>query len=612
MNPDGPSTSRPGLITAAWSALALGWRASPSSAALRVSLTLVIAGFPPLVAWFGKLLVDELALGANGALARVTMFAVLGAAIGAAGLLISHALDYVTSRHDAAISLRAERDLFGRVSEFVGLRYFEDPRFQDRLLLAEQSASDGPSALTNFAQGSLRALVSLCSFVAVVATVWPAMAVLLVLAAIPGVVAETRLARRHVDASLTVSELERRRFLYRSLLTDTRAAKEVRLFGLAPFFRGRQLAALRTSQQVMVRLAGRTAVVQSALGLLGAVLAGVGVVVVARRVMLGQLTPGDVLLFMSAMAGVQGALAQIVAEIGRTSQSMKLFQRFLEVMRSSDDLPAGTGEAAALRRSLRFDDVWFRYDETGPWILRGVSFELPAGTSLGLVGLNGAGKSTLVKLVCRFYDPERGRILWDGTDIRELSPESLRGRIAATFQDFMTYDLPVGENIGVGDVGRIRDVEAIRRSARLAGIDEVIAEFPRGYDTMLSRMFLDEEDGEAGVTLSGGQWQRLAVARSLLRDRADLLILDEPSSGLDAEAEHRLHVMLGSLRRGRTSLLISHRLGSLRDADAIVVLADGVVVERGDHAELMRTGGVYARLFSTQARGYADTGATVS
>lgn len=587
-----------------WAALVLGWRAAPGCSVARVVLTLTAAISTPLAAWFGKLLVDELARGPAGDAARVVLYALAGAGLAATGLMVAQLTAYVTTRHDAAVTLRAESELFARVCAFVGLRYFEDPDFQDRLLVAEQSASDGPSAITNFVQEVGRAVVSLVGFLAIIALVWPMMAVLLVLSALPGLLAEIRLANRHVRASMAVSPLERRRFFYRAMLTDQRAAKEVRLFGLGDFFRGRQLAALRQAQDITVGLAGRTAIVQSALSVLGAIVSGLAIVIVAGRVVRGELTPGDVLLFLAAVAGVQSGLSQIVGQIGLASRLMKLFQRYLEVMRAPVELASGTRAAPPLRHSLRFQDVWFRYREDTPWVLRGVSFELRFGASLGLVGVNGAGKSTLIKLLCRFYDPERGRILWDGYDLCVFSPDSLRARLAATFQDFMTYDLTVGENIGVGDLPRREDTPAIRRCAARVDIDDAISALPRGFDTLLSRICMYEDESEPGVTLSGGQWQRIALARSLMRDDADLLILDEPSSGLDADAEHRVHRTLQEFRGGRTSLLISHRLGALRTADQIAVLDDGVIAEHGTHDELMRRNGTYARLFTTQAAGY--------
>ena len=264
--------------------------------------------------------------------------------------------------------------------------------------------------------------------------------------------------------------------------------------------------------------------------------------------------------------------------------------------------------APPLRQCLEFDDVWFRYAADHDWVLRGLTLRIPRGTSLALVGDNGAGKSTLVKLLCGFYTPVRGAIQWDGVDIDDVRPASLRARIGATFQDFMTYEFAAHDNVALGDLDAVDDRPRVRAAAAEAGVDTVLSSLPRGYETMLSRTFSDGDamGNGAGVVLSGGQWQRVALARAALRDRADLLILDEPSAGLDVEAEHEIHRRLTALRQGRTSLLISHRLNTVRDADLIAVLRHGAIVELGNHARLMAEGGRYAELFRLQASGYQD------
>jgi ATP-binding cassette subfamily B protein len=209
-----------------------------------------------------------------------------------------------------------------------------------------------------------------------------------------------------------------------------------------------------------------------------------------------------------------------------------------------------------------------------------------------------------VKLLCRFYDPQRGTITWGGVDIRELDVSAMRARIGVVFQEFMTYDLTAAENIGIGQVADLDDRSRIGAAAEAARVADTVAALPNGYDTLLSRTHADDE--RPGVTLSGGQWQRIALARCLMRTDAELMVLDEPTSGLDAEGEHRVHATLRRHAEGRTRLLISHRMAALRGADLIVTLVDGRIAEQGSHDELMDAGGEYARLFHLQADGYQD------
>jgi ATP-binding cassette subfamily B protein len=221
----------------------------------------------------------------------------------------------------------------------------------------------------------------------------------------------------------------------------------------------------------------------------------------------------------------------------------------------------------------------------------------------------------VIKLLCRFYDPTRGSIRWDGVDLREMNPAELRSRIGAIFQDYMEYDLSAAENVGVGDRDALDDRSRITVAAQRADAHDIITTLPYGYETLLSRIFLDSAnaaDPRNGVLLSGGQWQRIALARAFMRDQRDLMILDEPSAGLDAQAEHEIHERLRTHRAGGTSLLVSHRLAAVRDADTIVVLADGRVGEQGTHDQLMAAHGRYAHLFGLQARGYESVVSVMS
>lgn len=591
----------------AWEALRLGRQAAGGIVAVNLVVTLLFSMAPALAAYLTKLVIDELTGGAPDA-ARVVFLT--GAAAAAAGVatVLGFASGFLSLRMQNEIAIHAQRRLYDRVNRFRGLRPFEDPAFADRLRLAEDAAKDAPGVLGSFVIALVRSVAGAAAFTGVLIAIWPPMALLLLVVAVAALFAQLALARREAAVIHATTAVQRRQLLYQQLLTDLRSAKEIRLFGLGKLFQDRMLDSLRRAIDSELAVQRRSSIIQGGLALLSALAAAAGTMVVVYRAATGPLTAGDFTLFVAAVAALQAAAFSIIGQLQFAARSTRLFANFVEVIEAPPDLVDGQADPGPLREAVELRDVWFRYDESGPWVLRGVNLTIPAGHAIGLVGFNGAGKTTLVKLLCRFYDPGLGQITWDGEDIRTFSVDALRRRFGATFQDFQVYDLSAAENIGIGDLERMGDREAIRRAARLSELDSTLDGLPRGYDTLLSRIFFADDDGiENGVALSGGQNQRLALARAMMRDRADVLILDEPSSGLDAHAEHQLHQALHEHRGDRTSLLISHRLGAMRAADAIAVLADGVIVEFGRHDDLMSRDGAYAELFTLQAASYQDT-----
>jgi ATP-binding cassette subfamily B protein len=250
-----------------------------------------------------------------------------------------------------------------------------------------------------------------------------------------------------------------------------------------------------------------------------------------------------------------------------------------------------------IRDGFAFEDVGFRYPGAGRWAVRHLSFDLRGGEVLALVGENGAGKTTLVKLLARLYDPDEGRILLDGHDLREYDLGALRANIGVIFQDFVRYHLTAAENIAVGRIEARDDRARIVTAAGRSLADEVIEKLPAGYDQIIGKRF------RTGVDLSGGEWQKVAIARAYMRD-AQVLILDEPTAALDARSEFEVFQRFKELSEGKTAVLISHRFSSVRMADRILVLADGKVESMGTHEELLAQGGRYAELFELQAAGY--------
>ncbi|NUS17218.1 MAG: ABC transporter ATP-binding protein [Streptomyces sp.] len=581
-------------------------------------LALLQAVVPVATAWLTRAALDAVA----DRSARTSGLAAAAAGLAAAGVfaaalpLLSNHLRQELERRTGRL---AQDRLFAVVEGFTGLSRFEDPRFLDRLGMAHQTAGAAPSAVVSGALSVGRGLITVLGFLGslVVVNRWLAGAVLA--AAVPTLLAELRLSRQRAAVLWRTGPADRRELFHRQLLTSAKAAKELRLFGAGRYFRHRMNGERLASDAEKRGMDRRELATGSALGLLSALIAGGGLAWALLAAHRGRLSGGDVVLLASSVAGVQGAVTALVGELTTAHRNLLTFGHYRAVTGAAPDLPVAVppADTPRLARGIEFRDVWFRYSPGHPWVLRGVSFTVPSGGSVALVGRNGAGKSTLVKLLCRFYDPTRGAILWDGTDLRDLDPAQLRRRIGAVFQDYMEYDLTAAENIALGAADGAAELTAgrdrVASAARRAGVHEALEALPRSYDTPLTRIFLGPDDGDdpaAGVLLSGGQWQRLALARALLREGDDLLILDEPSSGLDAEAEAEIHQMLRTHRAGRTSLLVSHRLGAIREAGLLVVLADGRVAERGSHEELMALpGGIYRGLFALQAEGYRSPAA---
>ena len=575
--------------------------------AARIAAGLLVAVVPAGVAWLMKVVLDGLVAGGGDLAAPVAGLALGGVAAAALPQLVQ----YLDAELRRAFGLATKKRLYGAVGRMRGLARHEDPAFHTRLSLATEVGPTGPAEVLTSTLGVIQGVAMAAGFLAALAAVNPWMLLVVLVAAVPTLQAELALSRGRARMVGELGHAARREHFYAELIASVDAAKEVRLYGLDGLFAARMVAELRRVDAGHRAADRRELRAQALLGVLGAVVAAAGLVWAVAAAGRGDLTVGDVSVFVAAVAGVQGGLSTAVGGWGQAHHALLLFSHYQHIVRAEPDLPVlGPGRPVlALTRGIEFRDVWFRYADDLPWVLRGVSFTVSAGSATALVGSNGTGKSTIVKLLCRFYDPTRGSVLWDGVDLRELPVDALRRRIGAVFQDFVRYELSAAENIGVGDVDSVDDRGRIVDAAKWAGVAPALDALPRGYDTMLTRVWMGPDTGDdpvTGVVLSGGQWQRLALARAVFRRDSALVVLDEPSAGLDAEAEHELHERLRELRAGRTSLLISHRLNTVRDADRIVVLADGAVAESGGHAELMARDGRYAELFRLQAGGYAQ------
>ncbi|WP_435973038.1 ABC transporter ATP-binding protein [Streptomyces sp. Qhu_M48] len=603
-----PRTREPGqyreALRSAVAACALAWRSSPRAVTAYMAVSIAGGLLPTASALLVSGLLDGLTRPGSGSLLPMALLLVAATL----GISLTAPLgEYLRGQSTRALRVRVQDELFDGVNRLPGMRHFEDPAFQDRLRLAQQAAGSAPDLLVGSLVSSVQAAVMLVGFLVTVTVINPVLGAATLLLALPALRTQLAAGRRRAEVLRDTMHNSRREMFYGSLLTDTDTVKEIRLYGLQRFFTDRAAAELRTVVGAERATDVRNLRQRTPDLLLGVAIFGIGLLWAVRAARQGHLTIGDVSVFIAATAGIQRGVSQLASTAATAFQASLTFTYFRTLRDVPVDLalPDAPRAVPGLSGRIELRDVWFRYTPRSPWILRGVDLTLTAGEVTALVGVNGTGK-TLVKLLCRLYDPTRGRILWNGIDIREFDPEALRDRVAAVFQDYGRYDLTAGENIGLGRVGSLDRTDLVARAAADAGVHDRLSRLGQGYDTLLSRIFAAAGTAGAaeGELLSGGEWQRVAVARAFMRREADMMILDEPSSGLDAAAEQEIHDSLRELRADATVLVISHRLSTVRDADRIVVLGDGRITESGTHGELLAREGQYARLFRLQAAGY--------
>jgi ATP-binding cassette subfamily B protein len=481
----------------------------------------------------------------------------------------------------------------------LDLQHFEDSEFYDKLTRARREASTRPLSLVMRTFFLVQNGISLVSFGALLAHFSPWAVVVLLLAGLPAFVAEAKFSGDAFRLFRWRSPETRMQIYLETVLAREDHVKEVKLFGLGTRLLERYQAIFRRLYQEDRALTIRRDLWGFFLSLIGSgalygAYAWIAISTVRQLISIGQMT-----MYVALFRQGQTTVSAMLTAVGGMYEDNLYLSTLYEYLETEVILPTGSSvRGPHPEDGIRFEDVSFTYPGAQEAALENITLHLVPGTSLALVGENGSGKTTLIKLLTRLYAPTSGRILLDGQDLAEWDEAALRERIGVIFQDFARYQLLVGENVGAGDERYFEDEERWRAAAVKGRASDFIDTLPAGYQTQLGKWFKD------GRELSGGQWQKIALSRAFMRSRADILVLDEPTAAMDAQAEAEVFEHFRQLARERITILISHRFSTVRMADQIVVLNNGHIIERGSHEELMQLHGRYAQLFTLQARGY--------
>ncbi len=586
-------------------ALALVWSTSRRLTFALALLTLAAGLLPAAIAYVGAQIVDAVvaanrlwAADGHAALAPVFEWVVAEGVLVATLAGAQRGLSLCQSLLRAQLGQRVNVMILEKALT-LDLAQFEDSEFYDKLTRARREASSRPLSLVTRTFGLGQNAISLVSYGTLLFQFSPWAVLMLLLAGVPAFAAETKFSGDAFRLFRWRSPETRMQLYLETVLAREDHAKEVKLFALGPLLLQRYRDIFQRLYRDDRNLTLRRDSWGFGLGLLGTLTLYGAYAWIAASTVVARITLGQMTMYLMLFRQGQAAVSAILSAIGGMYEDNLYLSTLYEYLETPTPAHSGTAtQGAQPGDGVRFEGVSFTYPGATEPALRGIDLHIRPGESLALVGQNGSGKTTLIKLLTALYRPDQGRILLDGTDLRDWDPRVLRGRIGVIFQDFARYQMRVGENIGAGDVKHFADVERWRVASDKGMASEFIDALPGGFDAPLGKWF------NSGRELSGGQWQKIALARAFMRSDADILVLDEPTAAMDAEAEATIFEHFRELAGRRIVILISHRFSTVRMADQIVVIQGGRIIEHGSHAELMARSGHYAHLFALQAQGY--------
>jgi ATP-binding cassette subfamily B protein len=582
------------------SAVTLARRASPRLFAAVVAVQAVTALLLGLQVLLGKLALEailEQAQGDGDLSVALPPLIGLAAVTAVAGLLTS-GQTHLQRALGEKVQWASWTAILG-VTTRVGLAEFESPSFFDHLQRVRTNALMRPLTMVTGLVQVIGGVITVAVLTIALIAIEPLLVPLLLLGALPMAWLSRRSGRVEYRFALRQTPEQRRRIYLEDILSGRDEAKEIRAFDLAPTLQRRWEESYRRYFRDLDHHIRHRLALDGASALVTAIATSASLGVLVWLVFDGRLELAAAGAALIAIRLLAGRIQIVFGGVSALYES-SLFMRDLREFLARAPQPADPGRvfpAARAMDELRVEGVSFRYPGTDRDVLSEVSLSIRVGEVIALVGENGSGKTTLAKLIAQMFEPTYGQVLWNGTDFRDLEPASIRPQIGVIFQDFVQYQLSARENVGFGRSDAVDDLDRIVSAAQRAGAHDDLIRLPDGYETTLGKEFF------GGYDLSGGQWQRVALARLFFRD-APLLILDEPTASLDARAENRVFEQVQELAHGRSLLLISHRFSTVRSADRIYVLHDGRVIEAGSHDELVAHGGRYAELFELQARAY--------